>query len=392
MTVIPLDKQPARCTKPNTAKPSVSIAETSLSPEQIDALVAATVVEVPAPGEDAALPWQLHTLADAYAPRPPVEYVINGLFKLPSLNVVFGAPGSMKSAMLADNAACVVSGKPVFEPLDGAIGVCRGTKRVPVLWADFDNGVQLTHERFEAVGRAYNLPADAPLSYVSMPEPWLDMNVEAGKAMLDQYIKHTGAKLVIVDNLRAVSGGADENSAFMLDIMTRFRRLAEANNAAVVLIHHTNRNGAIRGSSTIEQAIDLSLSVERTEGKDTISVFSKKVRGAPVQPFSVAFKYKHKDNTQGELHSFRFFGVRMDAEQDTADQLDAAILMHLQANTHGVTQLALCDAVASITGKSKSKVYRRLRDLKDEGKVHIESGESNKKLYFAVYQNEGGNE
>ena len=34
--------------------------------------------------------WILRTLADAYEPRPPLEYIIDGIFMVPSLNIVLG--------------------------------------------------------------------------------------------------------------------------------------------------------------------------------------------------------------------------------------------------------------------------------------------------------------
>lgn len=41
--------------------------------------------------------WQRYTLADAYKPRPPRRYLVDGLLPVPSLSIVFGGPGSLKS-------------------------------------------------------------------------------------------------------------------------------------------------------------------------------------------------------------------------------------------------------------------------------------------------------
>ena len=46
--------------------------------------------------------WHLYSLADAYAPRSPRRYVVDGLLPYPSLSVVYGGPGSLKSMLLAD--------------------------------------------------------------------------------------------------------------------------------------------------------------------------------------------------------------------------------------------------------------------------------------------------
>src|SRR2546428_10824599 len=85
-------------------------------------------------------PWPLFTLADAYQPRPPLIYVVEGLFPLPSLSIVYGAPGTIKSLLLADLAICVASGLPWLPPLPHAFGRARRAHQVGGLRCGFDNG------------------------------------------------------------------------------------------------------------------------------------------------------------------------------------------------------------------------------------------------------------
>ncbi len=55
--------------------------------------------------------WQAYTLADAYQARPPIQYIAGALFEVPSLNIVYGAPGTLKSFLLQDLAVCVAAGQ-----------------------------------------------------------------------------------------------------------------------------------------------------------------------------------------------------------------------------------------------------------------------------------------
>ena len=121
------------------------------------------------PEEPPADPWKAFTLADAYQARPPVEYVTGRLFEIPSLNIVYGAPGTLKSFLLQDLAVCVASGQDWLTPAPWQ-GSGRGiiTKQAPVIWLDFDNGTRRTHNRFEALGRARNLPAETPITAVRL--------------------------------------------------------------------------------------------------------------------------------------------------------------------------------------------------------------------------------
>src|SRR5687767_975508 len=112
--------------------------------------------------------WKLRTLADAYAQRPPLEYLIDGLLPCPALSIVYGGPGSLKSMLLADLMVAIVAGERWLEPLpasDREPGVTFRTLQAPALWIDFDNGIRRTDERIEAFARARQLAPDAPLYY-----------------------------------------------------------------------------------------------------------------------------------------------------------------------------------------------------------------------------------
>jgi len=282
------------------------------------------LAELVAGDQTAPQDWPIFTLADAYKPRPPLRYVVKGLFPLPSVSIVYGAPGSLKSLLLADMAISVAAGLP-WLPLATSPYTGKPTLAAPVLWCDFDNGPRITHERFEALGRARNLAVTAPLSYVSMPVPWLDASNTAAMAALAERIHDLGALLVCIDNLTLVKGQADENSAQMGSVMANVRRLAEDTGAAVILIHHQRKDGQgrkgqeatvragdrLRGHSSIEAAVDLALLVEREPLSSTLALQSTKTRGTDVLPFGAQFTFEHRPGTT-ELATARFFGVALE--------------------------------------------------------------------------------
>ena len=117
-------------------------------------------------------PWKpyIYSLEDAFKPRPAADYVVKSLLPCPSLSIVYGAPGTLKSFQLADLAVCVAGGKPWLEPLNGQ--QCRSfeTKQASVFWLDFENGPKRTDERFEALAKGHKQPKNIPLHYSSMPE------------------------------------------------------------------------------------------------------------------------------------------------------------------------------------------------------------------------------
>jgi hypothetical protein len=240
------------------------------------------------------------------------------MFALPSLNIVYGSPGTLKSLFLADLAICTAAGIDWLVPAPWHIGNLAQaikTRQCNVMWLDFDNGKRRTDNRLAALAKARELPEDTPITYYSMPNPWLNATDKGSIGALSLRIKESDCKLIVIDNLGTVSGGADENSAEMIQVMSLFRQLAEETGAAIVLIHHQTKNrgvisragDSLRGHSSIEASLDMALMVEREELSDTISIKCPKARGADVNPFSAVFTYE--DDQYGELITAKFWGT-----------------------------------------------------------------------------------
>lgn len=258
--------------------------------------------------------WKVRTLKQAYAPRPPRTYVVDKFLAVPSLNIVYGSPASMKSMLLADMCACVVSGQdwlPGVEKSGGGVLV----EQSPILWIDMDNGNDTTDERIEAVSKVRNLPEDAPFYYVSMPVPTLQISSLDSVMRLVNTINQTGAKLVVMDNLGLIAGDVEENSGSMAQVMGHLRMVAEKTRAALVVIHHKRKgdsNGgragdALRGHSSIEASLDLALSVTREPDSQEVTIRSTKTRGVDVPRTTAVFNFTHKPGLN-ELETAWFSG------------------------------------------------------------------------------------
>ena len=301
--------------------------------------------------------WKLRSLKDAYQPRPPVQYLVDGLLPCPSLDVVYGGPGSLKSMLLADLCVCVASGQPWLETFAfGKPGITIPTIQAPVLWIDFDNGLRRTDERFDAFGKARNLPPDIPLRYVSMPTPWLDASNPTIVTQLADLICSIGAKLIVIDNLGLVTGGVEENSANMAKVMGNLRWLCEMTDSAVVIVHHQRKSGGVndkgirkgetlRGHSSIEASLDLALVIERKDGEDSIAIIPTKVRGYREHDIIGAqFVFSHHEGTK-DLASARFYAtevVRKEAKEIGSIETVIKMILHRE---NSMVQKHLVDAV-----------------------------------------------
>jgi hypothetical protein len=334
--------------------------------------------------------WRLFTLEDAHKPREPRKYLVQGLIKLPSLSIVYGPPGTLKTWFMIDMGMCIASGQPWLPPLSREAGVVGwSTMQSPVLWCDFDNGADDMHERVEAVSQAYDLPKDSPFYYVSMPMPWLDGSDYNSKSFVElrRAVHQAGAKLVVIDNLRMVSGQVDENSADMAGVLSCFRRLSEQAEAAVVLVHHqrkttgkeTRVGDTLRGHSSIEAALNLALLIEREGHADTIKLKATKVRGAEVLPFRAMFKFEHKPRTD-ELATARFYGV--ETEDTTSDAAIRRAVVKVVKGRSLIKKGDLTDTVKQhLPYVGVNRIRAAIDKLVRDGELIIELGGHGAKLY-----------
>jgi archaellum biogenesis ATPase FlaH len=347
--------------------------------------------------------WKLRTLADAYRERPPLEFLVDGLLPCPSLSVVYGGPGSLKSMLLADLATTVVAGAKWLEPLpssDQEPGVTFITVQAAVLWIDFDNGIRRTDERIEAFARARQLPTDAPLHYVSMPRPWLDASKPSLVAELAELIRELGAKLIIIDNLGLITGDTEENSGEMAQVMGNLRWLCEETESAVIVVHHQRKSSGandkgirkgemLRGHSSIEAALDLALLVERKEGEDAVAVIPTKVRGfKEYNIFGAHFTYDHRPGTK-DLSLGRFYSLAVSSKEEREiEAIQATIKATLRGTTMSQRDLvnSVRDSLAAMPGGTApgiSKVRGILKKMV-EAKDVIEDGNGGGRLYRLI--------
>ena len=277
-------------------------------PEAITAMAGAD------PGTDPlSARWQVLGVDALLQPPEPPEYLVDGMIRLPGLVSIYGVPGELKTMACLDLATSVASGQPWAPPLpDVGSGGDYHVKQGPVLVVDEDNGAARLRERFGALLRGRGVE-DAPVHAISLPNPPFNASDIAEAELLAAQIDSLGAVLCVIDNLGTVSGGADENSSAMVEVMRNLRWISEATNCVVVVIHHARKgNGAggregdrLRGHSSIEASLDLALLVERSD--DDLTIKSTKTRDNVVKPFVLRWTYDLTDFDA--LYKARFWHV-----------------------------------------------------------------------------------
>lgn len=211
--------------------------------------------------------FALRDAAFALGPQPPIEYIVDGLITRGSVNVFFGEPGSKKTYSLLSLAACVATGKGWLD---------FATTPVITLIIDEESGERRLSRRIGEALRGELADESANLFYTSLNG--LKLDSEAGPAELQNLIEQTSAGLVIIDALADVMDGDENSKQDVQPVFNNLRRIAEATNAAIILIHHSNKAGGYRGSSAIKGAVDAMVQVSSEDGSRFVNFKSEKVR------------------------------------------------------------------------------------------------------------------
>jgi hypothetical protein len=238
-----------------------------------------------------------------YSPPPVSETVVEGIFERSSLNLIVGAPGSKKTWAAIDLAVSVASGQPWLghstsrslgmpdhadeaftdsSPLSrGGVGGGVG-KGSPVLFIDAEGTVKRMWDRLGATMRGHVVDPRIPLHFY--PPAFMNFTRESDAEYITKVAIALDVKLIIIDALVNVMGGADENNVLSVQpIFDSLRNIATNTGAAVVVIHHTNKEGVFRGSSFLSSTVDHMLLVESQPDDPLIRLQTYKARDlAPV--------------------------------------------------------------------------------------------------------------
>lgn len=333
--------------------------------------------------------WHFLTMESAFQDRPPINYLVDGIFIRPSLNILFGPPGSLKSFFLADLACAILSGKNWLSVSPGDESSGYPITQGPVVWLDFDNGEYRSLDRFKALGKGYSYPDDwDALTLFSMPQPFLDArNEEHIDALLTYYLDLLKPPLLVIDNLASISGDADENSSTMALVMRNLRYISERINTCLIVIHHPPKSGnTLRGHSSIEASIDLSLHVSRNNS--VITVEPMKMRDADVETIRARFVYENDD--KGILSTARFYRLPNPVENKRSQgEPDASIIKRTiwsSLENGAIKKTELRDKVKQTLADDNLRVSNKLitgaiEQMERDFHLILQKGANNSQIY-----------
>lgn len=219
--------------------------------------------------------WTVHDAEEALLPQPPIDYLVQNLITRGSVNLFYGEPGSKKTYSLIHLGISVAM---------GIKWLGMETKPSKVLVIDEESGNVRFSRRLGEIMRGEVVNKEVPLQYVCLAGFKLDNTKDS--VLLENLILETGADLVIIDALAEIMDGDENSKQDTQPVFTTLRRIAVSTNAAIIVIHHSNKAGGYRGSSAIKGAVDLMVQVTSEDGDTRIEFKTEKTRDCEAIKFA----------------------------------------------------------------------------------------------------------
>jgi len=264
---------------------TVNIANPAVEPDDVAADVAAALHQRET--YDEAGPITTDELLALDAP----DWLVEGV--LPSgLSMIFGAPKTGKSYIALQTAWSYATGSRWFRR------ACRDEPGNVLYLAG--EGVADLRLRVEALVEDTNLHPGGNLMWWTRP---LSLSRERDGAKLRLEVERHQAGLVIVDTWRRFSGLVDENDAGATSTALGVLEDLCANGVSVLVVHHTNAEGGIRGSTALAGAVEAAARVTANEDLMQAEVKSHlSRRGVGFSDIRLAWKPSGPDAVLREVH------------------------------------------------------------------------------------------
>lgn len=241
---------------------TVQVANPAVEPDDVAADVAAALHSRETFDESG--PLTTDELLDLDVP----DWLVDGI--LPAgLSLIFGAPKTGKSYVALSVAWAVANGLSWFSR------GCGGGEPAPVLYLAGE-GVADLRLRVESLIEATDHHPGGNLRWWTRP---LSLSRDRDGAKLRLEVERIRPRLVVVDTWRRFSGLVDENDAGSAAAAVGVLEDLTTQGVSVLVVHHTNAEGGIRGSTVLPGAVE---SAVRTVWSDGRLIFSSQLsrRGA----------------------------------------------------------------------------------------------------------------
>ena len=248
-----------------------------------------------------------------------VRWLVEDVLPAASFAAIYGRPGSYKSFVALNLAACIASGRDAFG---------KAVEQGPVIYVAGEGGAGLKRRR-DAILRHMGLDDDLPIFFVKS-----QLNLRSSLEDYDALcgaIDAIGVKpvLVIFDTFARIFAGGEENSAKDVgETIVILGAIQERYETAVAIIHHAGKDESkgMRGSSALLGAVDTELECIKISPEDSEDRIGK---------LTVT---KQKDGEDGLIFGYRMETVQLSDIDPAASSLAVVPISEAEAEQAGVVK------------------------------------------------------
>ena len=180
-------------------------------------------------------------------------WVIDGV--LSGLSLLWGEPGNGKSFVAISMATCVATGRPWLG---------RHTRQGRVVYIAGEGGAEAVARRMHAALAEWGIPDEegVPIDIIT---PGIDLTSGPAEA-LGLMSQGDSPVLIIVDTLSRCFTGDENKQEFMGGFVRSLDLMRDAYPmCCVLIIHHSNKQDEVRGSTVLLGAVDTSWKLTRVQ-------------------------------------------------------------------------------------------------------------------------------
>lgn len=234
---------------------------------------------------------------------PERSHVIQDLVVEETITIVNGFRGSGKSWLMMSMANEVSWG--------GEVGPWKVPTPLNVLLIDGEMPMKLLQERLKMMNVGRNVKEKKAELFL-YPEAYAyriglhraNILDPKWRDSISSLVGEMEIKLLILDNLSSLAPGIDENDKMSFDEVNRWMLTLRFNGVAIVMTHHTGKNGEQRGTSAHEDHVDTAILLSRPNGFSKDSGCAFKMRATKDRDFIIRgreYTMKLESDQRGRL-------------------------------------------------------------------------------------------
>lgn len=205
------------------------------------------------------------------------DWLVPGLIERGTRGLVVAPPKTGKSLMFLELVICL-AGRQSF------LGATPYHRPVKCAVISREDGPRMVARRLKQLAAGHGidereLDRNLLVNTVEQSERF-KIDREEDIAEMADWLRATGVEFCVIDVLNRLHDQQENSSDDMTRVMQRFDELAARSGAQVCVIHHTNKAGGVKGSTSIEGWADYIVRLEQSSDDEAIKTLHLKTKSS----------------------------------------------------------------------------------------------------------------